>query len=397
MARLAPHWPNHGRCDYMHLIRSQFSGQALKLANLGNAQKCECTLAKGCIQGKGNSAPSPFVMSVSIVASRPGDAQHSCISTAANVLERRRTLETIPEIWRDALLAYDSNKRPVCPVTGRLLHDWPRATAPSFNQLLRAQAVGLRTGPISNTLAIDFDGIKSWKTFRHLFGGQPWDVLPDSIQWTSGRDARRQVAFFVAPEHHHLLGTKRRKIDDLEFRWESAASVICGKHPLTAGYKWLEGYAPWEQELATLPLELIEKIPNCREAPERLITNYQPNVYDLVVPLDQFITYASSVLIRNGSNEGCCNDDAIRLSMDLVAAENWLMAQKVGVDRSAQELFDEYVSNCPDRVNGKPLNVQAMQARFDGALRRNPTPPTPEHKLVERLEFQKRQAARRAA
>jgi hypothetical protein len=244
-------------------------------------------------------------------------------------------------------LAYDGHKRPVCPHTGYLLNDWPDAPPPSFNQLLRAQAVGLRTGPISSTIAFDFDGIKSWKTFRHLFGGQPWHVLPDSIQWTSGRDARRQVAFFVAPEHHHLLETKRRKIDDLEFRWENAASVICGKHPLTAGYKWLEGYAPWEQELATLPLELIEKIPNCREAPERLITNYQPNVYDLVVPLDQFITYASSVLIRNGSNEGCCNDDALRLSMDLVAAENWLMVQGVGVDISAQALFDQYVEHLP--------------------------------------------------
>jgi hypothetical protein len=381
----------------MHLIRSQFSDQALKLANLGNAQKCESTLAKGCSQGPGKSAPNPIVMSVSIVASRPGDAQLSCISTAANVLERRRTLEAIPEIWRRALLCVDGHKRPVDPDTGYLLRHWPDATPPSFNQLLRAQAVGLRTGPISSTIAFDFDGIKSWKTFRHLFGGQPWHVLPDSIQWTSGRDARRQVAFFVAPEHHHLLGTKRRKIDDLEFRWENAASVICGKHPLTAGYNWLEGYAPWEQNLATLPLELIEKIPNCREAPERATTNYTANVYDLVVPLDAFITYASSVLIRNGSNEGCCNDDAIRLSMDLVAAENWLMAQKVGVDISAQALFDQYVSNCPDRIGNKPLNVQAMQARFDGALRRNPTPPTPEHKLVERLEFQKRQAARRAA
>jgi hypothetical protein len=354
----------------MHLIRSQFSDQALKLANLGNAQKCESTLAKGCSQGKGISAPSPLVMTSSIVAPHVGGAQHSCNSSAANVLERRRTLEALPEIWRDALLAYDGQKRPVCPDTGYLLRHWPDAQAPSFDQLLGAQAVGLRTGPISSTIAFDFDGIKSWKTFRRLFGGEPWHVLPDSLQWTSGRDARRQVAFFVAPEHHHLLGSKRRKIDDLEFRWENAASVICGKHPLTTGYKWLEGYAPWEIELATLPLELIEKIPNCREAPERLITNYQPIVYDLVVPLDAFITYASSVLIRNGSNEGCCNDDALRLSMDLVAAENWLKVQGVGVDISAQALFDQYVDACPDRVNGKPLDRKAMQARFDGALRR---------------------------
>jgi hypothetical protein len=397
MARLAPHWPNHGRCDLLHLIRSQSSGQTLELAKFGTARTCERGPARVPFQGPRVTSSNRFVMSVSMVAPHVGGAQHSCNSTAAYVLERRRTLETIPEIWRKALLAYDGHKRPVDPDTGYLLKCWPDATPPSFDQLLRAQAVGLRTGPISSTIAFDFDGIKSWKTFRRLFGGQPWHVLPDSIQWTSGRDARRQVAFFVAPEHHHLLETKRRKIDDLEFRWENAASVICGKHPLTAGYKWLEGYAPWEQNLATLPLELIEKIPNCREAPERPVTNYRPNVYDLVVPLDQFITYASSVLIRNGSNEGCCNDDALRLSMDLVAAENWLMVQGVGVDISAQALFDQYVDACPDRINGRPLDRKAMQSRFDGALRRNPTPPTPEHKLVERLEFQKRQAARRAA
>jgi hypothetical protein len=45
-------------------------------------------------------------------------------------------------------------------------------------------------------------------------------------------------------------------------------------------------------------------------------------------------------------------------------------------------------------VNGRPLNRQAMQARFDGAVRLQPTPPTPEHKLIERLNYQKRQAAK---
>jgi hypothetical protein len=272
--------------------------------------------------------------------------------------------------------------------------DWPNAAPPSIDQLLAAPSIGLRTGSLSSTIAFDFDGPESWKTFKRIFGGQPWHVLPDSIAWTSGRSGRRQVGFFVPPEHHHLLENKRRKIDDLEFRWENAASVICGKHPLTTGYEWIEDCAPWEQSLATLPLEIIQKIPENRIAPEKPIRNYEPISYDLIVPLESFITYSSSILIKNGSNEGCCNDDAIRLSMDLVAAENWLMVQKVGVDRTAQDLFDEYVSNCPDRVNGRPLNRQAMQGRFDGAVRLQPTPPTPEHKLIERLNYQKRQAAK---
>jgi hypothetical protein len=175
-APLAKPW----RCDYMHLIRSQSSDQALKLAKLGNAQNMRKGPRQRVPSKARGSQPQP-ICHVRINGSAP---RWGCATflqfTAANVLERRRTLEAIPEIWRDALLAYDSNKRPVCPVTGRLLNDWPRATAPSFNQLLRAQAVGLRTGPISSTIAFDFDGIKSWKTFRHLFGGQPWHVLPDS-------------------------------------------------------------------------------------------------------------------------------------------------------------------------------------------------------------------------
>jgi hypothetical protein len=105
----------------MHLIRSQFSDQALKLAKLGNARTCERDGANRPFQGPRVTSSNRFVMSVSMVAPHVGGAQHSCNSSAAYVLERSRTLETIPEIWRDALLAYDSNKRPVCPVTGRLL------------------------------------------------------------------------------------------------------------------------------------------------------------------------------------------------------------------------------------------------------------------------------------
>lgn len=338
-------------------------------------------------------APHGGAAQVSCI-STPTEVRDGCISTPANLHERRRTIQSLPEIWRKALLAFDGNKRPVCPITGRLLTDWPSAAPPSVSQLLTATSVGLRTGSRSGTLCFDFDGPKSWKTFRRLFGGQPWEILPPSIAWTSGRKGRRQVAFFIEPEHHHLLESKRRKIDDLEMRWENAASVICGKHPLTNGYSWIEGCAPWEQTLATLPLEIIQKIPENRVAPEKPIRNYQPIAYDLVVPLESFITYASSQLIKQGSSEGSCNDDAIRLSMDLVAAEAWLKVQGVGTDRTAQDLFDEYVRNCPDRINGKPLNVRAMQARFDGAIRLQPAPPTPEYKLIERLNYQKRQAAK---
>jgi hypothetical protein len=333
-------------------------------------------------------------MSVSMVAASIGAAQLSCNSTTAKVRDRYRSLQSLPTQWRRALLAFNGDKQPVCPLTGRLLSDWPNAAPPSFNELLNAPAVGVRTGRLSGTLAFDFDGPEGWKTFKRLFDGHPWEVLPDSIAWSSGREGRRQVGFNINPEHFQLLENKRRKIDDLEIRWDNASSVICGRHPLTSGYKWIDGCEPWSIKLATLPLEVIEKIPDAKTATNKPTRIYKPTNFELTVPLVAFITYRSSLLVANGSNEGCCNDDALRLSIDLVAAENWLMAQKVDVDQTAQQLFDAYVENCPDRINGKPLNRQAMQARFDGAVRLDPTPPTPENKLFERLDFHRRQAAR---
>jgi hypothetical protein len=54
--------------------------------------------------------------------------------------------------------------------------------------------------------------------------------------------------------------------------------------------------------------------------------------------------------------------------------------------------------NCPDRINGKPLNRSgdAGAVRW-GIATESITPTNAEFKLIERLEFQKRQAARRAA
>ena len=375
---------NHG-CNPATIFENRFFRQCLEMRK----HRRQPGFSKQARQ-----TPTQFVMNASILAHAPGVAQLSRIEQIDNVDERRISINTLPNQWRDGLLAFDGHKRPVSPATGRLLNNWPTAVPPSFEQLVRAQAVGIRTGAITSTLAFDFDGPNSWGYFKKVFGDYPWHVLPPSIAWTSGRDDRRQVGFSILKEHQHLLENKVKKFGDLEFRWNNQASVICGKHPYTAGYSWIEDCAPYQRRIATLPLEIIQMIPNKKITTKSTEIYYQNVNYDLVVPLDSFITYSSSLLVKNGSNEGCCNDDAIRLSVDLVATENWLMVQKVGVDRTAQDLFDEYVSNCPDRVNGKPLNRQAMQGRFDGAVRLQPVPPTPEHKLIERLNYQKRQAAK---
>jgi hypothetical protein len=335
-------------------------------------------------------------MTSSILAPHGGRAQILGSLSGEAFAERQRSIESLPEQWLPALLAADGHKRPISFATGELLRDWPNAPAPIGGQLMECPAVALRTGSVSSTLCFDFDGRQSWKSFKWIFGDDPWKILPKSISWTSGREDRRQVGFNIDPAHHHLLKNKRRVVDGLEMRWEGAASIITGVHPETGSYQWVEYCAPWEVQLATLPLKIIKMIPDVNQPARNHVKTAPAQVYDFSVPLINFISYRTSHLIVNGSLEGNCNADAMAVSCDLVAAENFLKVQGVGVDRAAQDLYDEYVSNCPDRIHGKPLDLRKMQARFDGAVRMVPTPQTPENKLFERLDYHRRQAARNA-
>lgn len=325
--------------------------------------------------------------------------QPHCSQPQTAVSGRLATLKTLPKQWRCALLAIGRNKQPIDDA-GRCLNAWLTSPVPSMAQLLRAPAVGLRTGQISQTLCLDFDGPEAWETFREVFGGDAERLLPRSVAWTSGKPGRCQVAFHIPASAFPLLEGKRRKIGSLELRWEGAQSVLLGHHPETGSYRWMEGKAPWQCELATFPLELLALVPAVNARPTQVGRHVAPHVVasphvaGLVVPLEQFITLRSRWLIENGSAEGQCNADAIALSMDLVAAEEWVKTQGGRVERTAQELFDDYCRQCPDRINGRPFDQRAMQARFDGAVKRCPAPPTPEQKLRERLDFHRRMASR---
>ncbi|KZR87713.1 hypothetical protein [Synechococcus sp. MIT S9504] len=52
------------------------------------------------------------------------------------------------------------------------------------------------TGVVSQTMAIDFDGVGSDQTFEQRTGHKVSD-LPDSISWTSQREGRHQAAYRV--------------------------------------------------------------------------------------------------------------------------------------------------------------------------------------------------------
>jgi len=313
-------------------------------------------------------------------------------SSVAASKDRCTNLRALPLTWRQALLAVDGRKRPIHPLTGRELTNWPSAPAPSFQELVSAPAVGLRTGPISSTLCLDFDGPEAWQTFVEVFGGRPDEILPKTISWTSSKPYRQQRAFHV-PEHlWSLLEGRRRKIGTLEIRWKGAQSVLIGAHPETSGYRWCNGRGPLETELAELPEEFLNQIPTVGSV--RKISNNQCQAGGFKVPLEQFITLWTRQKIERGSVAGECNSDAMRISMDLLGAEMWLKVKGVRTDRSAEDLFEDYLDRCPETINGRAFDRRAMHVRFNGAAARNPIPPTPEEKLLERLAFHKRMATR---
>lgn len=349
-------------------------------------------LQPGFPRAKGERTPRPTEMIDLTLAALGGAVQDHCSQRQTADGDRLFQLQTLPAQWQQALLAIGTSKQPIDPSTGRALPNWPTSPVPSLSQLATAPAVGLRTGPISQTICLDFDGTEAWRTFRELFGRDATD-LPRSIAWTSGKPGRCQMAFHLPPRLADKLNGKRRKVGTLELRWWGAQSVLMGHHPETGRYHWLDGCAPWEVTLADFPATLLDLVPSVSSKPAR--HEQAPHVAGLVVPLEQFITMRSRILIEQGSPEGQCNSDALTLSLDLVGAEVWVKAQGGAVERSAQELFDDYCRQCPQTIHGKPFDWRAMQARFDGAVKRCPTPPTPDHKLIERLAYHRRMATRR--
>lgn len=131
----------------------------------------------------------------------------------------------------------------------------------SLEQIPKGDNYGLLTGPLSGIMAIDFDG--AWAFSWYEQSGLP--NLPDTIGWTSGKDARVQYAFHVPHEAWHLLKTlkfsnklPKPELEGIEFRWAGAQSVLPpSMHPDTCKpYMWINDLT----ETAELPIEIIEFI-----------------------------------------------------------------------------------------------------------------------------------------
>lgn len=132
-----------------------------------------------------------------------------------------------------------------------------------LDEIPQNENIGVLLGEASNGLmALDFDGPSSWEWFEKNIGCN----LPTTVAWTSGKDARCQMAFIIPKEYWPYITTKKvttkegdksigLKPEQMEFRWNGGQSVLPPSvHPEYQNgynYEWLNN--PQYAKVAPLP------------------------------------------------------------------------------------------------------------------------------------------------
>jgi predicted P-loop ATPase len=318
-------------------------------------------------------------------------------------------LQALPDDW--AFVAVDRNKR----AYHEAWQDNPLTKAQIAAEITegRAHAVGVQGGPASaGLLFVDHDGISATAQLERL--GIPLRSLPKSWATTSGRDGRFQILYTVPREFWPALRNRRYwhtgepdptsgkptkvlgpdgKAEMIDLRWARHYSVVIGAHPETSGYRWLNGRGPAEQALNDAPHSLIELLLDTPE-PEPLplltpqaVPTPGPGLGEPLPFLD-FISRDSRELIESGGTPGAWNDDQLRLALDLRGTEQWIRSQGHTPDITASQAFALHVAAAKPKA--RDFDERKAWHRFDGAANRNPSPSTPEEKLLDRLRYHTR-------
>ena len=303
-------------------------------------------------------------------------------------------LQEIPVDW--GLVAVGKDKRPYQDDWQRnpLTHDQVAAEVCTG----RARAVGVLAGPVSGGLLfVDFDGESAASEMERLI--LPASSLPTTVGFTSGKQGRFQLAFLVPEQYWDSMRGRRvfktgkldaaGKAENLDFRWTGHQSIVIGEHPETSGYRWLEGRSPSQVQVAEAPLAMIELMlrepePEAKAPLLRLVLDGGGGA----VPLLDFVTRGSRELVEGGGTPGSWNDDQLVLALDLVGTEAWLLQQGLQPDMTARDAFELHIQAA--RGKAKDFSERKAWQRFDGAAGRNPSPGTPEDKLLERVAYHTR-------
>lgn len=295
-------------------------------------------------------------------------------------------LAALPDSW--GLVAVGADKRPYQPEWQK--HPLNKEQVAAELIAGRAKAVGVIAGPASGgILFVDHDGLGASTVLEQC--GAPLRELPKSWAVTSGRDARFQIIYRVPEAFWPQLKTKRIKSpidgEQLELRWTGCQSVVIGAHPSTTGYRWVGGRSPADLPLAEAPSVLLQHMMRQPEQPP-LLTPTTVVASGVTVPLLEFIAKESRKLIESGGTPGFWNDDQLKLALDLIGTEEWLRHQGVTPDITAKTAFTQHITAA--RLLAPDFSERKAWHRFDGAPEHNPSPSTPEAKLLDRLRYHTR-------
>ena len=246
----------------------------------------------------------------------------------------------------------------------------------------RPEAIGLLLGPVSGVMAVDFDGPGSTEKFLEVTGHSV-DDLPRTIAWTSGKPARQQRAFTVPRDWWESLANRRAEKGAggqvvLEFRWDRHQSVICGRHPETGAYRWVDGCSP--QELG-----------DPAEAPEWLLQALLKPEYDdtqQAEPTEADAIEAVAILKHLPPSKFTGYDDWLAVGMALhhvgVDVGHWIEWSR------GMASFDEAECHAKWRSFDKPykgrkrgLGSLRSWGGANGYHHRRPEPPRPRPELLE--------------
>ena len=116
-------------------------------------------------------------------------------------------------------------------------------------------------------MALDQDGASACRKIDELSKGRS---LPKTVAFTSDRPGRCQYLFLIPEQYADAIKTKKiktgvigddGKAEQLEFRWQRLQSVLPPSvHPTTGEYRWVDGCAIDETEIALAPNWIIEQM-----------------------------------------------------------------------------------------------------------------------------------------
>jgi hypothetical protein len=119
--------------------------------------------------------------------------------------------------------------------------------------------VGAALGPVSGLIRGDVDGPGGERQLRDLSGGD----LPDTWEFTSGRENRGRGLLYAIPPGVRLRTTARqpRPGEELRFQAKGAQTVLPpSRHPSGTRYSWVPGHGPDDTKPALAPAWLVEHL-----------------------------------------------------------------------------------------------------------------------------------------